>query len=1258
MIRNVCLFVCFLGAALLGGAVAAEFASQDIPGGSTTKIDDASYDVVGVGNDIWDTQDAFRFVAQEYSGNFDIRARVASLENSDGWAKAGLMVRQSSARNSVNAFMLASAGNGFVFQHRDTAGAQTNGTSGGWNSPPNSWVRLTRAGSAITGHVSSDGLVWYPVDSVTLTLTDPVLVGMAVTAHRNDFTTCKAEFRNVALAAYNPPVGTGDGLMAYYFNTNSLTGPLVLRRVDATVNNDWGGNAPSPQVNATDFSVRWLGQVEAQFSETYTFYTVSDDGVRLWVNDTLLVDNWTYHGPTENSGSIALAAGQKYDIKMEFFQGGGGSVAKLLWSSPSQDKQVVPQSQLYSTGNAMFVGDGTGLLGTYYNTRDLGGSAAATRVDADVNFDWGSGAPDEGMNSDNFSVRWIGEVQGQYTEAYTFYVRCDDGARLWVGDQLVIDEWLDEWPTEYASAPIALTAGGKLPIKLEYYENTGRAVAQLSWSSAHTLQSPVPQTQLYPGAGLTVTISGTSVVSPAFIEGQAWSTDGNPYTVTATGPAGNVPAAFISDNGWFVNVPLNPDGSPTPVSVTQSSTLVTRNSLVTWQVTDLAGKESSNTSIVIRKDDALLLTATGAGAVLTLDADGDGVVDYSGAPGDKFPFAYSTAGTFTAEAKIDGVSVGTLQVTVMDADLHKPIACQVGYTREKNVVVAPFAAAANVVFTPGDVASLAVAVKGPFDNTDGQGTALYLTALKRGTPVLVARLGSASGPIITYKEVDEYTIEQDARAVIVVNGTTEVGTVTLTMRPYIPELIYHFDMFASQSTFAGGLTYFEANSSTFQQVFDSATGETVGVFKFDIEAPPVAISACYRLWVTQISSEPQEVGRAGPTGNPTILKATVAKLILPVDVYGSLSITPTHSNTVSTIRNYVMAPVSLRAAALSWKEQYSPFVWTNGENDGVSGSTELKGTEAGYYDVYIGGTPFPNAIAVVKVEILTGDGAVPSSDVRVGITVDGRDRKKPFKAVVTPVEEEPSVSVTVSNSLSKLNEERDQGTIVFDIVGTAPSVNRWDQSIIASHAADSRISDDLSLTVVVPYQVAPSPHIRPAPAPNAAFPDEVFSGIVAARPEAVNQGTVPAYPGVPTTDVVLVTSYDTTLNVIVQDRWFNDIGDLYAGSPIEEQTTGGTQFNTNVVLAANSTYPDHVGAKVYHAVLFGNPVAIPASDPNNPTQANPDIATFIATGGDPAREQHLVQNIPVSVDGFALQIGIVNRTVDLGADGFLSIEWP
>lgn len=141
-----------------------------------------------------------------------------------------------------------------------------------------------------------------------------------------------------------PPSGTG--LRGDYYNSVTPSGAIALTRTDATVNFDWGSD-PGPGVGSDNFSVRWTGQVRPLYTETYTFHTVSDDGVRLWVNGTQVINNWTDHPATENGGSIALVAGQHYDIRMEFYERSGGAVARLSWSSPSQSRQIIPASQLY-----------------------------------------------------------------------------------------------------------------------------------------------------------------------------------------------------------------------------------------------------------------------------------------------------------------------------------------------------------------------------------------------------------------------------------------------------------------------------------------------------------------------------------------------------------------------------------------------------------------------------------------------------------------------------------------------------------------------------------------------------------------------------------------------------------------------------------------------------------------------------------------------------------------------------------------------
>ncbi len=427
-----------------------------------------------------------------------------------------------------------------------------------------------------------------------------------------------------------PPAapGAGTGLHADYF-TGITLGTTVIGRVDATVNFDWGNGSPDPAVPADQFSARWTGQVQPLYSEAYTFYTTSDDGVRLWVNGNVLVDNWTDHGPVENFGTINLTAGQKYDIKMEYYENGGGAQAKLSWSSPSAAKGIIPTTQLYpaagstgggtappgggtasayigcyadsnnrdlsyfgyssgnnstetcvsackaagykyagtqyssecycgntyggqgtsancnmacsgngsqtcggpwansvsSTGSGTTgggttppgggtpaLGTGTGLHADYFNGMALG-TIVLGRVDATVNFDWGNGSPDPAVPANLFSVRWTGQVQPLYSETYSFYTTSDDGVRLWVNGNLLVDNWTDHGPVENVGT-INLTARQKYDLKMEFYENGGGAQAKLLWSSPSAAKGVIPATQLYPAAGSTVggtTPAGTFV---------------------------------------------------------------------------------------------------------------------------------------------------------------------------------------------------------------------------------------------------------------------------------------------------------------------------------------------------------------------------------------------------------------------------------------------------------------------------------------------------------------------------------------------------------------------------------------------------------------------------------------------------------------------------------------------------------------------------------------------------------------------------
>ena len=144
-----------------------------------------------------------------------------------------------------------------------------------------------------------------------------------------------------------PDPGNGNGWLAAYYNDRDFT-ELIFERTDAVINQNWGSGSPSSSIGSDTFSIRWTGRIEPLYSETYTFRTTADDGVRLWVNNMLIIDQWAIQAATEYSGSIALVAGQRYDIRLDYYEYTGPASVKIEWSSPSQVRQLIPQSQLYS----------------------------------------------------------------------------------------------------------------------------------------------------------------------------------------------------------------------------------------------------------------------------------------------------------------------------------------------------------------------------------------------------------------------------------------------------------------------------------------------------------------------------------------------------------------------------------------------------------------------------------------------------------------------------------------------------------------------------------------------------------------------------------------------------------------------------------------------------------------------------------------------------------------------------------------------
>lgn len=144
----------------------------------------------------------------------------------------------------------------------------------------------------------------------------------------------------------DPPAGSGSGLLGQYYRGKGFR-ELRLSRTDAMVNFDWGAGSPDPSVPADQFSVRWSGWIQPPVTGQFTFFVTADDGLRLWIDNRLIIDFWIDQGATERSGTASLRADHKHDIRLEYYENGGSATCRLAWSGPGVSKAVVPAARLY-----------------------------------------------------------------------------------------------------------------------------------------------------------------------------------------------------------------------------------------------------------------------------------------------------------------------------------------------------------------------------------------------------------------------------------------------------------------------------------------------------------------------------------------------------------------------------------------------------------------------------------------------------------------------------------------------------------------------------------------------------------------------------------------------------------------------------------------------------------------------------------------------------------------------------------------------
>ncbi len=275
------------------------------------------------------------------------------------------------------------------------------------------------------------------------------------------------------------PASGGGWRGEYYAGTEPTGGPLFVR-TDRAINFRWGMASPDTRLNTDKFSAHWTQTINFR-GGLYRFQVTADDGVRLWVDGTPVLDEWRVQNEAVYEKDVVLTPGSHL-VALDYFDDSGAATIqftfKRLGNAPTTGAATPVAGAATPTPVAGAV-PADSWLGHYFGNERLEGAPVVTRYDASVNFDWGLAAPVGGIPDNYFSVRWTRSAWF-YEDNYLFCMRADDGARFYVDGVMVINEWHGSNGGTGYCKEVDITKGNHVLVA-EYYEDGANALVQVWW---------------------------------------------------------------------------------------------------------------------------------------------------------------------------------------------------------------------------------------------------------------------------------------------------------------------------------------------------------------------------------------------------------------------------------------------------------------------------------------------------------------------------------------------------------------------------------------------------------------------------------------------------------------------------------------------------------------------------------------------------------------------------------------------------------